>query len=140
MQFWYVQVLTRGFYKFFLSFLEDLPQFDALAVAGQHFHVLALITQPVDAGDFLLHIHAPQRVELFRVRLELSEVLVLWLLFFIVLERLEDDYPASLVAQTQELAAGVELYYGDYILLHYFLVGSLVAEYLSEFVVARLAH
>lgn len=93
----------------------------------------------MDAGDLLLHVHAAQGVKLFSVRLELSEVFVLLLFLFVVLERLEDDYSAGLVTQTEKLAAVVEFYNRNNILLHNFLVGPLVAEQLIKFVVTTFA-
>lgn len=139
LQFRHVEVLACRFHHFLLSFFEDLPKLDALAVAGQHLHVLALVPQPVNAGDFLLHVHAPQRVELLSVRLKLCVILVLKLFLLVALESLEDDDPSGLVTEAQELAGVVKFYYGNYIFLHNLLVGSLVAKKLGELVAASLA-
>jgi hypothetical protein len=93
----------------------------------------------VDAGNLLLYVHAPERIELLGVGLELCEVFVLRLLLLVGLECLEDDDPAGLVAEAEEFAGVIEFYYRDYILLHYFLVRALIPENLREFVAASLA-
>ena len=87
-------------------------------------------------GDFLLDVHAPQRVELLSMRLKLRVIFVLELFLLVAFECLEDDDPSGLVTEAQKLAGVVKFNYGNYIFLHNLLVGSFVAKKLGELVVA----
>lgn len=139
LQFGHIEIFPCGFYNFFFCFFEYFPQFDIFGVGSHDFDVFSLILHPVDAGDLLLNIHAPQRIKLSHMRLKLSVVLKLLILFLGVLGCLENDDSPCPISECQKPARMIELHDGDDVFFHDFFIGAFVSKDLGVFVVSAFA-
>ena len=122
---------------FLIHLFENLPDLDILAVGGGHLEVSSLRAQPLNPSDFFLDLLTSQGIELLHVRLELSEVVVLF--FLLAFDSLKDDDTAGPIAECQVPPTAIELHDRDDVFLEYFFVGPLVPEQLHELILASLA-
>lgn len=138
--FWHIQLLSRWFYHFFVSFLKYFPNFDRSWIICYHFFVPVLSLQPVDALDCLLNLHALQIIKLSIVRLKLSIIVILITIFLISLWCLKNYYSSCLISNGKILSSIIKLYSCYNVLVLNFLICPFVSKYLGEFVIRSFTH